>query len=85
MVALLPILTTTLSKLRIFMSALMFYLFIFDTFYNKEFIQYLLLVCVEVVLVYFSMPGPDRYFIYPELFKVYVSKVVVKIGRRATI
>ena len=54
----------TLSYLQIFMSWLMFHVLISDSLYIKELIQYLISLNVEVLLVYFSMPGPESDLIF---------------------
>ena len=54
----------------------MFHLLIFDSFYNKEFIQYLVPLDGEVVLAYCSVLGPEIDFhLLRFCFKVNLSKI----------
>ena len=46
------------------MSALIFHILIFDSFYNKELIHYLISLDEGVVLVNCGFTGPDNAFIY---------------------
>ena len=54
------------------MSELIFHISIFDSVYNKESIKYLVSLDGEVVLSNFCIPGPERGFIYYNIFKVYL-------------
>ena len=56
------------------MSALMFHLFIFDSFNNEELIQYFISLYGEVVLANWGMPGPESDFIYSDYFLRYISQ-----------
>ena len=53
----------------------MFHLYIFDVFYNKKLIKYLLSLDGDVVLAYCSMPVPERDFMYEAFYKVHLSKL----------
>ena len=53
---------TQISEFPTFMFALLLHPLIFDSWYNKESIQYLISLGVEVVIVYWSIPGPENDF-----------------------
>ena len=54
------------------MSELIFHISIFDSVYNKESIKYLVSLDGEVVLSNCCISGPERGFIYYNIFKVYL-------------
>ena len=56
------------------MSAQMLHLLIFDSLYNKIFIQYLILLYEEVVLANCGMPGTESNFIHRDYFLRYTWK-----------
>ena len=53
----------------------MFHIFIFDSVYNKEFIQYLVSLDGDVVLANYGMPGPVRDIIYQVFFSFVCQKL----------
>ena len=54
----------------------MFHLFISDSLYNKELIQYLISLYGEVILAYFSMPGTESdFYLLRFIFKLNLSKI----------
>ena len=62
-----------------FNSDLMFYLLIFDSFYNKELIPYLLYLDGEVSLAYCSVPRPESDYHIFRFLKLYLSTIRIDV------